>query len=374
MNEINLILAVVGDGDSENTLVENQITEEVDYYSQEIHGPFELFPIGDFKLEEGGEIKDLQLAYSTFGELSPEKDNVILVTTWYSGTSKVMEDTYIGEGRALDPNKYFIIIINQIGSGLSSSPSNTTGPNGGKNFPRVRISDDVRAQKMLLEKKFGINSLELAIGGSMGAQQVWEWAVRYPEWVKRAAVMGGTAKNKPHTFLITDIMVEAITSDPGFKDGNYDSSQEVSEGLRRHADLWAAWGFSGIMYKNELYKAMEFESVEAFKDGFPRAYFAPMDPNNLLSMAWKWQRGDVSRNSGGELAAALGKIKAKVFAMPVDTDLIFPVADVKSEIEMVPNGELRVLSSNFGHFGMLGLQPDYAGQIDGYLNELLDSN
>ena len=76
----------------------------------------QLFDIGDFELEDGGKIRNCKLAYATFGRLSPQRDNAILILTWYSGTSKMMEQIYIGSGRAIDPDKYFIIIANQIGT------------------------------------------------------------------------------------------------------------------------------------------------------------------------------------------------------------------------------------------------------------------
>src|SRR5215475_2797995 len=153
------------------------------YYSQEVHGPYELYDVGNLELEEGGTIRHCQLAYATFGALNAAKDNAILIPTWYSGTSKIMEQVYIGTGRALDPDKYFIIIVNQIGNGLSTSPHNTPAPGGMGNFPRVRIGDDVRAQHKLVTEKFGLDTLALVVGGSMGAQQTYEWAVRYPEMV-----------------------------------------------------------------------------------------------------------------------------------------------------------------------------------------------
>ena len=116
------------------------------YYSQEIHGPYELHDIGNLELEEGGTIRNCQLAYATFGTLNAVKDNAILVPTWYSGTNKIIEQVFVGSGHALDPDRYFIIVANQIGGGLSTSPHNTPQPTGMANFPRVRIGDDVRAQ------------------------------------------------------------------------------------------------------------------------------------------------------------------------------------------------------------------------------------
>jgi hypothetical protein len=98
------------------------------YYSQEVHGPYQLHDIGNLELEEGGTIRNCQLAHATSGTLNAAKDNAILIPTWYSGTNKIIEQVYIGDGRALDPGKYFIIIVNQIGGGLSTSPHNTPAP------------------------------------------------------------------------------------------------------------------------------------------------------------------------------------------------------------------------------------------------------
>ncbi|EWS59141.1 Homoserine O-acetyltransferase [Methylibium sp. T29-B] len=187
-----------------------------EYYSQAVHGPYESFDIGDLVLEEGGTIRSCRIAYATFGTLSAAKDNAILVPTWFSGTSKIMEQAYIGPGRALDPEKYFIVVANQIGNGLSSSPHNTAWPLGMANFPKVRIGDDVVAQQRLLKGRFGIESLALVVGGSMGAQQTYEWAVRFPDAVKRAAPIAGTAKNTPHDFLYAQSLCDAITSDPAW--------------------------------------------------------------------------------------------------------------------------------------------------------------
>jgi homoserine O-acetyltransferase len=104
------------------------------YYSQEVHGPYELFDVGDLNLEDGGTIRGCRLAYATFSTLNTAKDNAILIPTWYSGTNKIIEQGYNGTGRALDPGKYFIIIVNQLSNGLSSSPHNTPPPAGMGNF------------------------------------------------------------------------------------------------------------------------------------------------------------------------------------------------------------------------------------------------
>ena len=187
------------------------------YYSQDVHGPYGLYEIGNLELEDGGTIRNCQLAYVTFGTLNDAKDNAILFPTWYSGSNKIIEQVFIGKGRALDPDKYFIIVVNQIGGGLSSSPQNTPLPAGMAHFPHVRISDDVRAQHKLVTEKFGIESLALVLGGSQGAQQTYEWAVRYPDMVRRAAPIAGTARATVHFVLFLDLPhAFRITSVPTF--------------------------------------------------------------------------------------------------------------------------------------------------------------
>ena len=196
---------------------------------------------------------------ATHGTLNAAKDNAILVPTWFSGTSKIVEQVYIGNGRALDPAKYFIVVVNQIGNGLSTSPHNSGGAQAGPMFPKVRIGDDVRAQHELLTVKYGLKSLALVVGGSMGAQQTYEWAVRYPDFVKRAAPIAGTAKNTEHDFVRTETLSEAITSDPGFNGGKYDSPIDVAAGLHRHAKLWTVMGWSTEFFREGRHKALGFE-------------------------------------------------------------------------------------------------------------------
>ena len=341
------------------------------YYSPEGHGAYEMIDIGDLDLEEGGTIRGCQLAVATHGTLNAAKDNAILVPTWYSGTSGIMGQVYIGNGHALDPDKYFIVVVNQIGNGLSTSPHNTPAPHGMAGFPKVRIGDDVRAQHKLLTEKFGIKSLALVVGGSMGAQQTYEWAVRYPEMVKRAAPIAGTAKNTEHDFLFTETLGEAITSDPAFNGGSYAQSADVAAGLKRHAKMWAVMGWSTEFYKQGRPAALGFASVKEFIDNFMTGYFAPMDPNDLLCMAWKWQRGDVSRMTDGDLKAALGRIKAKTFVMPISHDMFFPPADCEAECKLVPGAQFRPIRSIDGHLALFGADPDAIGQMDKHLKELL---
>jgi homoserine O-acetyltransferase len=316
-------------------------------------------------------LRDLKIAYKTFGTLSANKDNAILFPSWYSGTSKILEQAYLGEGRALDPKKYFIILANQIGNGLSSSPQNTPAPFNASRFPHIDIEDDVRAQHKLVTEKFGISKLQLVLGGSMGAQQTYEWAVRFPDVVERAAPIAGTARATAHNRLLVETFMDAITSDPHWDGGWYRDRSEVHRGLRRHARIFAASGFTPKLYNEEGWRGLGFTTPEDFLVGFVEGYFAPMDPNNLLLMLSKWRNGDVSRSTGGDLKTALSNIKSKVSVIAIKEDCFFPLEDIKAEQELIPGSELKVISSAGGHLALFGFDPGYNAAIDSHLNELL---
>lgn len=147
-------------------------------------------------------------------------------------------------------------------------------------------------------------------------------------------------------------------------------------GLLRHADLWAVRGLSTEFWKSGFWRGLQPEGVvwadaEACSTAFLGGLFQQMDPNALLAMGWKWQRGDVARNTGGDLAAALGRITAKTLVMPIDTDMFFPVADCAAEAALTPGAELRVLPSIAGHFGLFGFEQSYLDALDRALAELL---
>lgn len=343
------------------------------YYSATVHGEFQLAEIGDLVLEEGATLRGCQLAYQTLGELNAAKDNAVLVTSWYSGNHSVMRDTYVGAGRALDPAEHFIILVNQIGSGLGTSPHSLEGAYGQGRFPRVRIGDDVVAQERLLRELLGVERLALVFGGSMGAQQTYEWAVRFPDKVQRAAALAGTARNNEHCRIYNQTLIDALRSDPGFADGWYAASADVRGGLQRHAGLFALYVLSNRFWTQEAWRPLGFSSAQDFRTGFLEAYFGPMDAGDLLCQAWKWQHGDVSRHTGGDLGAALGRITAKTFVMPISTDQFFPVEDCAAEQELIKGSELRVIDDIHGHAALFGLSPSYGPQIDAALSELLAS-
>ncbi|MBM4228976.1 MAG: alpha/beta fold hydrolase [Gammaproteobacteria bacterium] len=341
-----------------------------DFYSPQQQGPYEHFALGDFELERGGVIPNCQLAFATAGTLNAAKDNAILFPHMFSGTSKHMQ-MYVGQGLALDPERYFVIFPNMLGNGVSSSPHNSPAPIAMADFPSVMIGDDVRAQERLVRERFGITQLELVLGWSMGAQQAYEWAVRFPQKVKRAAPIGGTAQGTPHNYLMVQNAMDLIRSDPAFEGGRYTTPHAVGAGLRLLAHFFAQIGLSKEFYAKEDWREIGFQSLDQFLRDFWEAWFAPMDANALLCLLNKWQHADVARHAGGDLKEALARITAVVWNMPFEQDMMFTVDECHAEHVLTPRGAFRPIPTRWGHFGMLGVANADKAFIDQTLRELL---
>jgi homoserine O-acetyltransferase/O-succinyltransferase len=331
----------------------------------------EIFDLGDIVLREGATLRDAKLAYKTYGTLNEDKSNAIVYPTWYSGRHWENE-WLISEGMALDPNEYFIIVPNMLGNGLSSSPSNTPPPYDKARFPRVTVQDNVFVQHKLVTEHFGIERLALVTGWSMGAGQTYQWAVSYPEMVPRILPFCGSAKTSLHNIVFLEGVKAALTADAAWNYGWYD--EQPTKGLRAMARVYAGWGFSQAFYWNRVYEELRFSSLEDFLVGFWEGFFLDdRDANNLLTMLWTWQNGDIGKTPGfdGDYDRALGSIKARAIVMPAEKDLYFPPEDEEYAVERMPNAELRVIPGVWGHFAGGGLNPDDIEFIDNTLKELL---
>jgi len=334
----------------------------------------EIYALGDVVLQRGATLRDARLAYKTFGTLNARKDNAIVYPTWYSG-QHVDNEWLIGPGMALDPAKYFIIIPNMFGNGLSSSPSNTPEPYNKARFPQVTACDNVRAQHRLVTEKFGIEKLPLVTGWSMGALQTFHWGALYPDMVERIAPFCGSAKCSRHNFVFLEGVKAALTADAAWNNGWYEHKPE--KGLRAMARVYAGWGFSQAFYRQQLdLKTLGFSSLEDFLVQFWEGFFLPKDANNLLAMLWTWQNGDISDNElyRGDFRKALSAIKAKAYVMPGRTDLYFPPEDSEFEVANMPNATFIAFESIWGHFaGGPGTSVEDVRFLDGKLKELLAS-
>jgi homoserine O-acetyltransferase len=332
----------------------------------------EIHPLGNLRLQRGATLPDAQIAYKTFGALNADKSNVIVNPTWYSGQHQDNE-WLIGPGKALDPERYFIIVPNLFGNGLSSSPSNTPAPHNGPRFPQATVYDNVRAQHRLLSERFGIGKIRLVVGYSMGAMQAFHWGALYPHLVERILPFCGAARCSRHNFVFLEGVKSALMADVAFKDGWY--SEPPRKGLRAFARVYAGWALSQTFYRQELdIKALGFTSLEDFLVGFWEGLFLAKDANNLLAMLWTWQHGDISDNElyHGDFARALAAIRSKARIMPGQTDLYFPTEDSQIEVAHMPDAKLIPFPSVWGHLaGGPGLSPEDGKFLDAQINALL---
>jgi len=326
--------------------------------------------LGDFALRSGITLRAAKLAYKTHGRLNADKSNAILYPTPFPAHHGDIEWP-IGPGRALDPDKYFIIVLDQLGNGLSASPSNTPAPYDRARFPIITIFDDVVAQRRLVTELFGLRKIALAVGWSMGAQQVYQWAVSHPEMVERIAPFCGTAKTTPHNAVFLEGVRAALTADGAWMDGDYQTPPV--RGMRAFARVYAGWAFSQPFYKQELYRQLGFGSLPEFLTGFWEQRYARRDPNNLLSLLRTWQLNDVGAapESGGTLARALGSIKARATVMAAETDLYFTPADIEAEAHLIPGARFRLIPTIWGHMAGAGLNPIDSQFIEAEIKALL---
>jgi homoserine O-acetyltransferase/O-succinyltransferase len=333
---------------------------------------YEIFELGDFVLQKGATLRSAKLAYKTYGTLNSDKSNVIVYPTWYSG-QHYDNEWLIGEGMALDPQNYFIVVPNMLGNGLSSSPSNTPPPYDRARFPNITFYDNVRAQHKLVTEQFGIEKIALVTGWSMGGGQTYQWGVSYPDMVERIMPFCGSARTSLHNIVFLEGVKAALTADAAWKHGWYD--EPPTTGLRAVGRVYAGWGLSQGFYREKIYEEIGYSSLEDFLVAFWEGFFLKKDANNLLTMLWTWQNGNIGNTPGfdGDFEKALSSIKAKAIVMPAEMDLYFPPEDNEYEVKYMPNAEFRVLKSLWGHFAGGGANPVDTKFIDDALKELLAS-
>ena len=305
-----------------------------------------IYELGDVLLTRGQILREARLVYQIYGTLSEDADNVVVMPTFYTGSHERNEG-YFGPGRALDPAKHFIVSINLLGGGRSSSPSNSKQQVGVK-FPEISFQDNIRCQHQLLAS-LGVRSIALVLGWSMAGCQAYHWAVQYPDLVRAILPFCASAKTSPHNFVFLEGVKAALCADPVWNGGNY-TTQPV-EGLKAFGRVYAGWAFSQAFYRNGRYRDIGYESIDALLDDWAEDHANNWDANDLLCKLATWQRGDISAvpEFGGNFSAALRSIKARTILMPCNQDLYFPPEDNVFEAEQIPGAVLRAVTSDFGH-------------------------
>ena len=178
--------------------------------------------LGDFKLESGELLRDCRVGYRTFGTLNGDKSNAILFPTWASGTTEQLMSNF-GPGRLVDTTKFYVVAVDALGNGVSSSPSNSRAQPRMK-FPRFTVRDMVNTQHALLTKVLRINHLRAVMGISMGGMQTFQWMVAYPDFMDKAIPIVGSPRLAPYDLLLWQAQIDAIMNDPGWRGGEYTSN------------------------------------------------------------------------------------------------------------------------------------------------------
>ncbi|NKB65212.1 MAG: alpha/beta fold hydrolase [Gammaproteobacteria bacterium] len=331
---------------------------------------YRIFQLGDVTLQSGATLPNACLAYQTWGELNQAADNVVLLPTFYTGTH-YRNEGFFGPGRAIDPERHFIVSINLFGNGLSTSPSNADVSVSGGNFPLITLYDNVKCQYRLLTEVLKINEILLVAGWSMAGCQSYQWAAQYPKMVKNILPFCASAKTSPHNHVFLEGVKAALQADNRFCDGFY--SEPPVRGLKAFGRVYAGWAFSQGFYREKLHQKLGFDRAEDLLQDW-EADHLNWDANNLLTKLATWQAGDISDNEkyGGDFQSALTEIQANTIVIACDNDLYFPPEDNQLEIQWIKRGELRVYQSLWGHcVASPGNDIEFTRFLDNAINELI---
>lgn len=300
-----------------------------------------VFELGDLPLHRGGTLPGARIVWRAHGTLSPARDNVVLYPTSYGGQHPDLE-WLVGPEGILDPTRWFVVMPNMFGNGLSSSPSNCAP------WPAlVTAWDNVAAQRRLLREVFGVEHLHAVYGWSMGAQQAYHWAAAFPDQVARIVVNCGTARTSVHNRVFLAGLMATLEAAPEY-DGTALFSAQPKAALRAFGRIYAGWALSQDFYRAGLHlTALKAPDLDTFLRTDWEERFGRRPAADLLAQLRTWDAGDIA--DGGDLPAALAAIRARVLLMPSETDLYFRVADNAAELPHLKHGTLRPIPSIWGH-------------------------
>ena len=331
---------------------------------------FKTCSIDRFQLQSGLELPRARLAYKTYGKLNASANNVVVLPTFYTG-SHIRNEGFFGPGRAIDPDRHFIVSVNLFGNGISSSPDNTPAPYDAAGFPDITLYDNINAQHTLLTRDLGIEKIALVAGWSMAGCQSFQWAAQYPDMVDAILPFCSSAKTSIHNYVFLEGVKAALQADGEFKGGNYQLPPKA--GLKAFGRVYAGWAFSQTFYRQQLYRNLGFETAEDLLVDWETDHLN-WDANNLLCKLKTWQMGDISDNSlyNRNFKQALSSIKARTIIIYCDNDLYFRPEDNEIEAKEIPRAQHRVFKSSWGHcVASPGNCPEFADFLDSAITELI---
>ena len=334
--------------------------------------------IGSLRFEAGGALPQVRIAYETWGKLNRARDNAIMVEHALTGDSHVSGpagaghptpgwwDGLIGPGCPLDTDHWFVVASNVIGGCQGTTGPSSQAPDGrpwGSRFPFVTVRDQVAAEAALADR-LGISTWAAVLGGSMGGMRALEWAVTFPERVRRCIVLACSAYASAEQIAWCQPQLLAIRQDPDFAGGDYygrSRGPELGLGLARR--------IAHVTYRSEPELAARFGrvaqgdeqpiggggryAVESYLDHHADTLTARFDANSYIVLTESMNSHDVGRGRGG-VRAALERVTADLVVVAIDSDRLYPPR-LSDEISQASAGLglARVITSDHGHDGFL---------------------
>ncbi|WP_425060087.1 Homoserine O-acetyltransferase [Sporomusa carbonis] len=328
-------------------------------------------PENPFELLLGGSLTEVTVAYETYGKLSDDRDNVILVTHALTGDSHpASHDPYdeqgwweplIGPGRPIDTNRFYVICANVLGGCQGTTGPASLNPATGKpygmRFPEVTIRDMVRVQKRLLDT-LGIHRLAMVVGGSMGGMQALEWAVTYPAHMDAVIIIAAPGYSSPQAIAYNRVGRQVIMGDPGWQNGDYYGGPGPENGLA------TARALGMITYQSELSMACKFGrrtrngqfEIENYLDYQGANLVKRFDANSYLYLLRALDLYDIGAGYAS-YEAALSRIEARVLVVGVSSDILYPPYQQEELAETMRRvgvrTEFAIIQSPHGHDGFL---------------------
>ncbi len=327
-----------------------------------------------FPLEAGGTLPGVEIAYHTYGTLNAERDNVIWVCHALTANSDVEEwwPGMVGPGKLLDTEKYFIVCANILGSCYGSTGPMSVNPETGRpwyrSFPLMTFRDVVEGHE-LVRRHLGIRKIRMVIGGSIGGQQALEYCIMYPDLIERLAFLASSVQYAPWGIAFNQSMRLAIEADATFFE---DRPGGGDKGLR------AARSLALLSYRNDtIYNKTQQDEDDDKLTGFRAISYQNYQGDKLVRRfdAYTYYHllnlsdtHNVGRGRGGK-EAALRRVKARVLAIGISSDLLFPTYEQKYLAEHVAHGTYREIDSLYGHDGFLIETEKLTGIIRPFLEE-----
>ncbi|HVA32802.1 MAG TPA: alpha/beta fold hydrolase [Candidatus Baltobacteraceae bacterium] len=292
--------------------------------------------LGDFKLQDGSLVRDCRIGYRTMGHLDAARSNVILLPTWYTGTSQDAL-SLVGPKKLFDTSRYYVVVVDALGDGVSSSPSNSSlQPR--MHFPKFGIADMVAAEHALLTQVLHIDHVKAVAGLSMGGMQTFQWIVSYPAFMDDAVAIVGSPRLAPYDLLLWQSDIDSVEKSAAWNHGDYRENPD----LVGQAEFNALFMTTPERYNSTTTRSQVLSQLEAAKrrPGF--------DANDRIRQAQAMMALDVSRPFGGSMQAAAATVKASVLVVGSEFDRVVSSGPATAFAHLV-HAKLFELHGDCGH-------------------------